>query len=342
MRRAVYFISVDGKDVTSNFEPYLIRLQIRLTDGGESDTCEISLDDTAGQLNLPRDDADIEVHLQWSDGGAAVIFKGKTDEPESQGSRGGGMVMNITARATDMKDKPKEKKTKHKDDASFEEAAKEFGKLAGLNVKVSGEIAKRKRDYWALQNESFMAWGTRIAAELGATFKIRGKEAIFVPRNGNDSVTGQQLPTVQAIYGVNIIDWQIRPTQNRPRYNRSVVRWYDNKEAKWKEETVQISDETARVPLIDTRKFADQGRARDRAESNAKEAERGKGGGQITIDGEPEAQAQGLCRIAGLRAGINGEYRVSEATHSFSRDSGWVTVCDLQLSDFITKSRPTS
>ena len=52
MRRAIYFISIDGQDVTSNFAPFLIRLQIRLTDGGESDTCEISLDDSAGQLPL--------------------------------------------------------------------------------------------------------------------------------------------------------------------------------------------------------------------------------------------------------------------------------------------------
>jgi len=245
MRRAIYFISVDGQDVTSNFEPYLIRLRIRLTDGGESDTCEISLDDSAGQLKMPSDDADIEVRLEWSDSGGAVIFKGQIDEPESQGSRGGGMVMNITARATDMKNKPKEKKTKHKDDAPFEEAAKEFGKLAGLNVKVSGNIAKKHRDYWAMQNESFMSWGTRIASELGATFKIRGKEAIFLRRNANDSVTGQRLPTVAATYGVNIIDWQIRPTTNRPRYNRSVVRWYDAEAAKWKQETVQINDERA-------------------------------------------------------------------------------------------------
>lgn len=330
MRRAIYSISVDGQDVTSNFEPYLIRLQIRLTDGGESDTCEISLDDSAGQLKLPRDDADIEVRLQWSDGGGAVTFKGKTDEPESQGSRGGGMVMNITARATDMKDKPKEKNLRHKDDATFEDAAKEFGKVAGLNVKVSGALAQKKRDYWAMQNESFMSWGTRMASELGATFKIRGKEAIFVPRNANDSTSGLQLPTVQAIYGVNIIDWQIRPTQNRSRYNRSVVRWYDSKEAKWKKETVQISDETARVPLVETRKLSDRDRANDRANSNAKEVERGKGGGQVTIDGEPTIIAQAICAVSGIRASIDATYRITEATHTFSRSNGWVTALDLE------------
>ena len=330
MRRALYSISVDGQDVTSNFETYLIRLQIRMTDGGESDTCEISLDDSAGQLKMPRDDAEIEVRLQWSDGSGAVVFKGKTDEPESQGSRGGGMVMNITARATDMKNKPKEKKTKHKDDATFEEAAKEFGKLAGLIVKVAGELAQKKRDYWAMQNESFMSWGTRIASELGATFKIRGKDAIFVPRNSNGSASGQKLPTIAAVYGQNIIDWQIRPTQNRPRYNRSVVRWYDAKEAKWKQETVQISDETARVPLVDTRKFADHDRARDRAESNANEAERGEGGGKITIDGEPAAVAQARCLISQFPAGVDALYRIREATHSLSRDRGWTTTFDIE------------
>ena len=330
MRRALYFISVDGQDVTSNFEPFLIRLQIRLTDGGESDTCEISLDDIGGQLKLPRDDADIEVRLQWSDGGGAVVFKGKTDEPESQGSRGGGMVMNITARATDMKDKAKEKRTKHKDDATFEDAAMEFGKLAGLSVKVSGELAQKKRDYWAIQNESFMSWGTRIASEIGATFKIREKEAVFVPRNGNDSASGRKLPTVQAIYGENIIDWQIRPTTNRPRYNRSVVRWYDAKEAKWKQEIVQISDETARVPLVETRRFANQERAKDRAESNAKEAERGRGGGQVTIDGEPAVVAQARCLVSGIRAGFDGEYKISGATHNFARENGWTTTIDLE------------
>ena len=330
MRRAIYFISIDGQDVTSNFAPFLIRLQIRLTDGGESDTCEISLDDSAGQLKLPRDDADIEVQLQWSDGGGAVVFKGKTDEPESQGSRGGGMVMNLTARATDMKDKAKEKKTKHIDDASFEDAAKELGKLAGLTVKVAAALSPKKRDYWAMQNQSFMSWGTRIASEIGATFKIRGKDAIFVPRNGDCSASGQRLPTIQAVYGQNIIDWRIRPTQSRPRYNRSIVRWYDNKEAKWKQETVQISDEMARVPLVETRKFADRQRAKDRAKSNAKEVERGKGGGQITIDGEPTAVAQALCEVSGIRAGVDGAYRITAATNNFSRDTGWTTILDIE------------
>ena len=330
MRRAVFFVSVDGQDVTDRFDPHLIRLQIKLTDGGESDTCDITLDDRYGQLRLPREDADIFVRLSWSDGGGAVTFTGKTDEPESQGSRGGGMVINITGHATDMKGKNKEKKEAHKDDAPFEDVAKEWGQKAGLKVRVTGDIAKKKRDYWAMHNESFMAWGTRMAHELGATFKIHGQQAVFVPRNTNDSASGAPISIVTATFGENIISWQIRPVQNRPRYNRSVVRWYDNKEAKWMREMVEISDQTARVPLVDTKKFADKDRAKDRAEANAEEVKRGKGGGTITIDGDPAAVAQALCIVTGIRAGIDGSYRITQATHSFSREEGWTTSLDLE------------
>lgn len=81
--------------------------------------------------------------------------------------------------------------------------------------------------------------------------------------------------------------------------------------------------------MIETRKSGDRDRAKDRAGGNAEEAKRAKGGGTITLIGAPEAQAQGPCRIAGVRKGVDGEYRVSEATHSYSRDGGWVTTLDI-------------
>ena len=88
----------------------------------------------------------------------------------------------------------------------------------------------------------------------------------------------------------------------------------------------------ARVPLVDNRKSVDRDWGKDRASGNAEEAKRSKGGGTVTLIDAPEAQAQGLCRIMGVHSGVDGEYRVSEATHSFSRDGGWVTVCDLNNS----------
>ena len=59
MRKAVYSIEIDGQDVSSAFHPLLISLEIDLFDGGETDRVTVALDDTGGQIQLPRAGASI-------------------------------------------------------------------------------------------------------------------------------------------------------------------------------------------------------------------------------------------------------------------------------------------
>lgn len=330
VRRAVYSITVDGTPVTDRFDPHLISLKINLTDGGKSDSLEIELDDAEGQIQLPREGADIAATIRWADDGGAVSFQGKTDEPESSGSRGGGMTLSITAHSADLKGDPKAKKQKHKDDATFGDVAKQWGHSAGLEVKIEGALAGVRRSYWAMANESYLAWGARMAKELGATFKAMGKKAVFVPRNSGQSASGAALPAVTAEYGKNLISWRISPVQNRARYRKSIVRWYDQKEAKWKTKTVEIGDSGAKVDLIETHKAADESRAGDRAKSNAEESKRGKGGGSVTIDGDSAAQPQAPCNVKGVRKGIDGEYRITSASHVLNRGGGWTAECQVE------------
>jgi hypothetical protein len=308
----------------------LIALVITLTDGGWSDTLEIELDDANGQIKLPREGADIEATIAWSDGGGAVQFVGKTDQPTSEGTRGGGMILNITAHAADLKGKPKEKKQKHKDKAKFEDVAKEFAKDADLDVKVGGNLASIEREYWDMRNESFMAWGMRMADELGATFKIMGKKAVFVPRNSGESASGRALGVVRATYGENIVKWSITPVQNRARYKQSIVRWYDPKEAKYKKEKVDIGDQDISVGLTETQHAPDKDQAQKLADANAEESKRDKGGGSITIDGDPAAQAQATIIVSGVRPGIDGQYRIASARHEYTRSSGWLVDCTIE------------
>jgi len=331
LRQAVFSVNIDGRNASNNFESYLISLVITLTDGGKSDSLEMELDDSHGQLILPREGADIDATLGWADRpGEYVTFQGKTDQPRSEGTRGGGMIMNITAHATDLKGEPKHKFEKHKDDSTFEEAAKKWGEDIGLNVRVDEKLKKIQRKYWDMRNESYMSWGQRMAEELGMTFKIMGNEAIFIPRNSVNSVSGKPLVIVQAEYGVNIIKWDITPLQNRPRYKQSIVRWYDPKEAKYKKEKVDIGDRNLKPDLIDTQRAPDKDQAHDLAGSNSEESKRGKGAGQITLDGEPAAQSQALITVTGIRDGIDGLYQIKTARHELNRQNGWTTDCDLE------------
>ncbi len=259
-RTAVYTITVDGQDVTSNFHPLLISLAVDLYDGGRADTVEIELDDTGGQIALPRVGASLTVSLGWSDTGAATIFDGFTDEPKSHakrhrpggahegsgdigqitsaGSRSRGRVLTLAGKSADMGGKVKEPQQGHMDDATLGDAARTWGAAAGLDVVLSGDLASIKRPYWSIGNESFMAWAVRVARENGATFKIAGTHASFTPLAGGASVSGAALEGVTATWGENLIDWSITPVQSRPAFSSFAVRHYDPVEAEWKVEKV--------------------------------------------------------------------------------------------------------
>ena len=334
MRRAIVMLTIAGQDVTSLFQPRLIELKISLTEGGESDTLTVTLDDRNGSIQLPKIGSEVTCLLSWMNGGGSVQFTGRTDEPTSTGSRDGGMLMKITARSADMGGEPKAKDTKHKDKGKFKEVAEEFGKKAGLQVKVADKLGSIERDYWSMKNESFLQWGQRHAEELGATFKVMGKKAVFVEKNGKESASGKPLGQVMAAYGDNLIEWSITPKQMRPQWEEMIVRYFDPQKVEWKEEKKKIEGGGGggfkpKAKHIETKRAANKEQAKQKAESNAAESEDGKGAGSITIVGDGNAQPQARCMIQGVRAGINGNYKITSCTHTYSRNEGWITECEL-------------
>ncbi|WP_244859255.1 hypothetical protein [Shewanella dokdonensis] len=60
-----YRIVVDGKDISSKLRPRLISLTLEDKRGFEADTLELQLDDSDGQLQLPRKGASMQVLLGW-------------------------------------------------------------------------------------------------------------------------------------------------------------------------------------------------------------------------------------------------------------------------------------
>ncbi len=333
---ASYFLKIDGRTVTKNFDPVLVSLTINLQDGGKSDTLDIVLDDSNGQIALPRAGADIEAAIWWDvpPPGAtrgAVTFRGKTDEPESEGSRGGGMLLSISAKSADLAGKGKEKVQKHKDKATFGDAAKEFGQTAGYTVKVHSDLAGVFRDYWHI-GESFYAWGRRIAEDIGATFKVSDKTAVFVPRNGDQSASGKPLASVDMVRPGNVISWTLSPVFGRGQYERVKVRYYDTKEAKLKTEEVEIGGKDAKSALIDTYRAGTKDQAKTRAKALAEDAKRAKGGGSVTIIGTPAAVPQAKANVR-IRDGIDGGYVIKSASHVLKRGGGWTVRVDLEKPD---------
>ena len=344
MEQAVYSITIDGVNVSSAFDPLLLSLEIELTDGGETDRCTITLDDTDGQIQLPRVGANISVALGWSDTGSFVSFEGFTDEPKSSGTvakpdeedgsieqllsggdRGSGRTLTITAHSADLSGDIKQPMQAHADNMTFGQVAQMWGAKAGLSsVAVASALSSVQRAYWSIANEPFMTWGARTAKELGATFKIIGGTGVFLPRGGGQSASGQALTPINATWGVNLISWSIAPVLSRPSFGQFATRFWDPVGAQWQSATQAGSG--SGPTHTEQFKAPDMSQAQARSGSNGAESKRDRGGADtVTIDGCPEAQPTAPCAVAGIRPGVDGGYTSSRVKHRLARSSGFIT-----------------
>jgi len=326
--RALFSVIVAGTDVTSRFASRLESVSVSDRSGQTSDTATITLDDRDGQLVLPAPGAAVEIMLGWEGRGSGPVFSGVVDDIRATGGRGG-RSLNITAKGMDTRGPAKEPMRMHLDDVTVEEAMEKIGKRVGLEVKVDGSLAQLVRRYIALDDESFAAFGERLAKEVGGTFKIAGGKAILARRNGGESASGTTLPTVRAAWGENLHSYDIAPILGRNAEKATAVRYYDRAAAAW-----QIVEAATGTPNANTRRVAltrapDEPSARAQAEADAAEADRKSGEGQVVIEGNIDAQPEGLCIVANCRPGIDGTYRIEGVNHEYSR-SGFTTTLELK------------
>ncbi|ABS14202.1 late control protein [Brucella anthropi] len=329
-RRAIYQVKVAGQDISSKLLPILISLETTDKEGSSSDTASISIDDKDQVIRFPKTGDPMSVSFGWEGEGLSVVFTGTVDEVQSSGSRGGGRVLSISAKGIDTQSKVKQHQHLNIDKANLETALKKAGEQAGItDIKVDDELAGIERDWWGLDGESFIAFAERTAREVGGIFKIQGNKAAMVSKTGG-AASGAAMPTITAAWGVNLIAWDIRPVTGRPRHKTVKARYYDRKEAKWKEAEASVQNEDDVLVSYGKKSGSDEGDAVSTSKGKAKEVERDKGGGTVEIDGTALARPGGTCIISGARAGVDGSYRIEEVSHSYS-NSGWTTRLTVKL-----------
>jgi hypothetical protein len=351
-------LTIDGVNVTSTWQPLLLQLLVYLTGESHSDNLTVTLDDSYGQIKLPAKGAKVECEIGYTDTGTGHVFSGVVDEvssgdgEEDEGdeqqhrlhhalhrhgmarntnskvSRGSGRVLTISANAVDTTGSLKEPMEAHKDNASFGDVAQSWGQEAGLSsVKVDSALSSIQRPYWAMANETFWAWGARMAREIGATFKIQGGTAAFVPRTSNKSPDGQDLSTLSAVWGQNLLEASLAPTISRPDFGTFQTKYYDPVKAEWDQsQSNAIGSDTAAAAHVSKFKAPDKDQAQQQSDSNAAESEREKGKGDyVVIQGDPAAQPQAKVTVQGIRSGVDGSYTVGDVTHNLSRGGSYTT-----------------
>lgn len=319
-----YKVSVAGNDVTSRFSPHLLDLSIQRSAGEAADSLDLTLADPYGGLFLPSTRAEVNVLLNglWA-------FDGFVTEVTCDLDKSSGRRMKIACSSVDHGGKTKEPGLRHKDNATFKDVAAEWGKKAGVEVRVLGSIADVHRDYWIQQHESFISWGQRMAREIGATFKVIGKQAFFAARNEGLSASGKALTPVEAFVGQNLISASITPVVSRPKYRDVKLSYFDIAKGEKVEVNVETGITDVDAVLRSQIAVVNEAQAKQKAGSLGREADRDQGQGSVTILGNAAAEPEAICKIGGFRQGVDGSYRIHSVTHKVNKKNGFTT--DLEL-----------
>ncbi|WP_449255669.1 phage late control D family protein [Bosea sp. (in: a-proteobacteria)] len=318
-------VVIGGREMTDRWNPVLTSIETTDKAGASSDTAELGFDNTDGQVLFPEKGTPIQVYLAH-----LLTFDGFTDEPRSSGARGQGRVFSLSCKGFDPKGKSKQRLDFHKDDVSLKEFLEDAAKRAGLKgIKIDATLGAIRRDYWAAGGRSFLHLGQVLAEELGATFKVRGDQAAFVRRGNGLAASGTALPTIRAVWGDNLIAWDISPNLGRPQHGRARLRWFDRKAARFKEEDVEVRSGDDAPQAMDLGRFeaSDQASAKDGAAAKKTKADRDGGAGTVRIDCDPSAQAEGTLILDGADPGVDGTYRMESVRHALTRSGGSETTC---------------
>jgi uncharacterized protein len=328
-----FFVTVGGQDVSNRWASRLISLSTMDNSGETADTCRFCLDDTGGVVVMPQKGAPIKIALGPMNGSANQVFDGLVDDVQSEGTRGGGMVIWVDGKSIDSAGDSKIKRRRHWDDTTVGQAMRDAAKDAKITLTVAERIDKLARTYISQDNESSLHFIQRLARECGGTFKvIGGNKGVVLDRNegktagGDGGDSGSQGSETTVTVGENVIPWQISPLLTRPRFDHITARWYDKKNAKYQEQKVEVPDNsgssggnggggsggggesagggsggggTGDLPDVDdnvrnTR--VDKDEADQAAESGAKESDRQKGAGSIIIDATPRLAPRARSR----------------------------------------------
>lgn len=312
-------VSIDGRDISSGLRPYLINIKTTDKAGTSSDTCSITVDDTAGQFRLPNEKASIVARLN-----GVKVFEGTVDSVNSTGSRSAGRTLTISAKGYDTKGKAKEPHSFHKDNATLGDFLKGAADKSGFSIKVDDELASIQREYWASDGESFVHLGQRLAREFYGTFKLRGTQAVFAKRGQSalGTITGDLS---------NVISWSIKPLTGRAIFKASKVRYFDREKAEFEEVEESFDTERPADSINTVRTIVkDKAQAESTNDARKRQSEREGGEGTVTLDAAPEAQVEGMFKMTCARPGVNGTYTIESVSHSGDRNGGTVTTLELK------------
>lgn len=342
-----YAITVDNIDKSGGIKQRLMSLTLTDNRGFEADQLDIELDDSDGQLVLPRRGAKIAVALGWQ--GAALINKGTftVDEIEHSGTPD---KLTIRARSADFRETLNIRRDQSYHKTTVGGMIKIIAGRNKLTPTLNKAMSDLTVDHIDQTNESDGNLITRLAKLYGAIAAVKNGNLLFIKQGQAKTASDKPIPVMTIIRSLGdghqfsmadrgaytgvVANWLNTRTTEKPvvkvKRKRKAANTARPKEPEEKQgEYLTGTDENV-LTLRTT--YASKHNAQRAAKSNWERLQRGAAKFSIQLaKGRADLYPEVPIKVSGFKKQIDeADWTLVTVTHSVS-DSGFTTALELEM-----------
>jgi phage protein D len=311
-------IDMNGKPSSNEFERRLISVTVNDEAGIVSDSVEIELD-AVGDIDPPPVGSEIQVWLGYE---PQPKYMGRF-KISSWSLAGPLAVIRVVARAAELTADIKAQKDRDFHEMTLGEIVQKIAGEHGLGVAMDAALAARPIEHIDQQDESDMAFLTRLAKRNGATFKVGDGKIIFTAKGSRTLPDGTPKPRI-AVKASDISSWEAH-AEERGSFRSVKATYYDQDKGK----RIAVTAGSGAPALRIRGSYATEAEAKAAAEARLGDLTRGRLTVEFSGPGNPDIFAEGLVGLAGFPAGLDGDYLAKSVRHEYS-SNGFTTEADLE------------
>ncbi|WP_423378149.1 phage late control D family protein [Burkholderia sp. LMG 32019] len=193
--RAIYSITLNGKNITKKFDGRLISLTLQDNRGFEADQLDISLDDSDGALEIPSRGVTLKLAIGWAGAANGLVDKGEfmVDEVRHTGTPD---VLTIRARSVDLRAGLSIKKERSWHRQTVGAIVRAIASQNKVEARISKALDAQLVDHIDQTAESDANLLSRLAKMFDAIATVKNGLLLFIKAGEATTASGKPLPAV--------------------------------------------------------------------------------------------------------------------------------------------------
>ncbi|MDV3100717.1 phage late control D family protein [Burkholderia cenocepacia] len=346
--RAIYSITLNGKNITKKFDGRLISLTLQDNRGFEADQLDISLDDADGALEIPSRGVTLKLSIGWAGAANGLVDKGEfvVDEVRHTGTPD---VLTIRARSVDLRAGLSIKKERSWHRQTVGAIVRAIASQNKVEARISKALDGQLVDHIDQTAESDANLLSRLAKMFDAIATVKNGLLLFIKAGEATTASGKPLPAVTITRDVG--DRHEFGVADRDTYSGVQAFYLNTRTAKKQSTTVKRRRrrKTAKKKPIDKsgdvlfgtaenvktlrHTYANKANATRAAKAEWEKLQRGVAEFSIVLAlGRPELMTELPVTVRGYKRVIDDcNWIIARVTHSIDGNGGFTSDLDLEV-----------